>query len=60
MDRLQHIHRFHNNIRKEAPNKVGQLVSNLTHYSLTDPDARIAFKTATAARRQGLPVSLHG
>jgi transposase len=44
-DRLQHIHRFHKNIRKAAPNKTGQLLSNLTHYSPTDPDARIAFKT---------------
>jgi len=44
-DRLQHIHRFHKNIRKAAPNKAGQLLSNLTHYSPTDPDARIAFKT---------------
>lgn len=44
-DRLQHIHRFHKNIRKAAPNKPGQLLSNLTHYSPTDPDARIAFKT---------------
>ncbi|GAB3790517.1 hypothetical protein GCM10028818_60790 [Spirosoma horti] len=44
-DRLQHIHRFHKNIKKAAPNKSGQLLSNLTHYSPTDPDARIAFKT---------------
>ncbi|WP_240625790.1 hypothetical protein [Spirosoma pollinicola] len=44
-DRLQHIHRFHKNIKKAAPNKTGQLFSNLTHYSPTDPDARIAFKT---------------
>ena len=44
-DRLQHIHRFHKNIKKAAPNKSGQLVSNLTHYSPTDPDARVAFKT---------------
>jgi len=44
-DRLQHIHRFHKNIKKAAPNKAGQLLSNLTHYSPTDPDARIAFKT---------------
>ncbi|MCX6213810.1 IS1182 family transposase [Spirosoma sp.] len=45
VDRLQHIHRFHKNIKKAAPNKTGQLFSNLTHYSPTDPDARIAFKT---------------
>ena len=45
VDRLQHIHRFHGNIQKAAPNKAGQLLSNLTHYSPTDPDARIAFKT---------------
>ncbi len=44
-DRLQHMHRFHKNIQKAAPNKAGQLLSNLTHYSPTDPDARIAFKT---------------
>ncbi|MFD2938336.1 hypothetical protein [Spirosoma flavum] len=50
MDRLQHIHRFQANIKKAAPNKSGQLLSNLTHYSPTDPDARIAFKTAPAAR----------
>jgi transposase len=45
MDRLQHIPRFHKNIKKAAPDKPGQLVSNLTHYSPTDPDARVAFKT---------------
>ncbi|WP_461151861.1 IS1182 family transposase [Spirosoma pulveris] len=45
VERLQHIHRFHKNIQKAAPNKAGQLLSNLTHYSPTDPDARIAFKT---------------
>ena len=50
-ERIQHIHRFHDTIRKAAPNKAGQLLSNLTHYSPTDPDARIAFKTAPAARR---------
>lgn len=44
-ERIKHIHRFHSNIRKAAPNKAGQLLSNLTHYSPTDPDARIAFKT---------------
>lgn len=44
-ERIKHIHRFHGNIRKAAPNKAGQLLSNLTHYSPTDPDARIAFKT---------------
>ena len=44
-DRLQHIHRIHGNMLKAAPNKSGQLLSNLTHYSPTDPDARIAFKT---------------
>lgn len=44
-ERIKHIHRFHANIRKAAPNKAGQLLSNLTHYSPTDPDARIAFKT---------------
>ncbi|SFF30802.1 IS1182 family transposase [Spirosoma endophyticum] len=45
VDRLQHIHRFQANIKKATPNKSGQLLSNLTHYSPTDPDARIAFKT---------------
>jgi transposase len=45
VDRLQHIHRLHKNIQKAAPNKAGQLLSNLTHYSPTDSDARIAFKT---------------
>jgi transposase len=44
VDRLQHVHRLHGNILKAAPNKSGQLVSNLTHYSPTDPDARIAYK----------------
>lgn len=44
-DRLRHIHRVHANILKAAPTKSGQLLSNLTHYSPTDPDARIAFKT---------------
>ena len=44
IDRLQHIHRFQATIKKAAPNKPGQLLSNLTHYSPTDPDARIAFK----------------
>jgi hypothetical protein len=44
-ERIKHIHRFHGNIRKAAPNKAGQLLSNLTHYSPTDPDAHIAFKT---------------
>lgn len=44
-DRLQHIQRFHAAIRKAGPNKPGQLVSNLTHYSPADPDARVAFKT---------------
>ena len=43
--RLQHIQRFHAAIRKAAPNKAGQLVSNLTHYSPADPEARIAFKS---------------
>ncbi|MFD2935314.1 hypothetical protein [Spirosoma flavum] len=45
VDRLQHVHRIHRNILKAAPNKSGQLLSNRTHYSPTDPDARIAFKT---------------
>ena len=44
-ERIKHIHRFHATIRKAAPNKAGQLLSNLTHYSPTDPDARIAVKT---------------
>ncbi|UHG95001.1 transposase [Spirosoma oryzicola] len=44
-ERLKHIHRFHNKIHKAAPNKSGQLLSNLTHYSPTDPDARIGFKS---------------
>jgi transposase len=45
VDRLQHIQRFHAAIRKADPDKPGQLVSNLTHYSPADPDARVAFKT---------------
>lgn len=44
-ERLQHVQRLHTNIQKAAPTKPGQLLSNLTHYSPTDPDARIAFKT---------------
>ncbi|WP_133272541.1 IS1182 family transposase [Hymenobacter radiodurans] len=44
-DRLQHIQRFHAAIRKAAPTKSGRLVSNLTHYSPADPEARICFKT---------------
>lgn len=45
MDRLQHVHRLHGTILKAASNKAGQLLSNLTLHSPTDPDARIAFKT---------------
>lgn len=44
-DRLHHIQRFHAAIRKAGPKKAGQLVSNLTHYSPSDPEARIAFKS---------------
>ncbi|WP_238388191.1 IS1182 family transposase [Hymenobacter sediminis] len=43
--RLRHIERYHAAIRKAAPKKAGQLVSNLTHYSPSDPEARIAFKS---------------
>jgi transposase len=43
--RLKHIQRFHAAIQKAAPNKAGRLVSNLTHYSPADPEARIAFKS---------------
>ncbi|WP_245326386.1 IS1182 family transposase [Hymenobacter wooponensis] len=43
-DRVKHIQRFHAAIRKAAPNKAGHLVSNLTHYSPADPEARVAFK----------------
>lgn len=43
-DRLHHMQRLHAAIRKVSPNKTGQLVSNLTHYSPSDPEARIAFK----------------
>jgi hypothetical protein len=44
-DRLLHLQRFQAAIRKAGPTKPGQLVSNLTHYSPADPEARIAFKT---------------
>jgi hypothetical protein len=44
-DRLLHLQRFQAAIRKTGPTKPGQLVSNLTHYSPADPEARIAFKT---------------
>ena len=44
-DHLQHIHRFQAAIRKATPTKNGRLVSNLTHYSPADPEARICFKT---------------
>jgi transposase len=43
--RLSHLQRFQAAIRKTGPNKPGQLVSNLTHYSPSDPDARVAFKS---------------
>lgn len=43
--RLAHLQRFQAAIRKAGPNKTGQLVSNLTHYSPSDPDARVACKT---------------
>ncbi|UOQ69109.1 IS1182 family transposase [Hymenobacter volaticus] len=46
--RLKHIQRFHAAIRKAAPKKAGKLVSNLTHYSPSDPEARIAFKSGKA------------
>lgn len=59
-ERIKHIHRFHATIRKAAPNKAGQLLSNLTHYSPTDPDARIAVKTAPAARRKTPPTGVYG
>ena len=42
--RLQHIYRFHTAIQKATSQKAGQLLSNLTHYSPTDPDARIGVK----------------
>ena len=45
VDRLAHIHRFQAAIRKAKPTKGGRLVSNLTHYSPADPEARICFKT---------------
>jgi hypothetical protein len=48
VDRLQHIQRFHAAIREAGPDKPGQLVSNLTHYSPADLDARVAFKTGKA------------
>jgi transposase len=44
-DRLLQLQRFQAAIRKAGPNKPGQLVSNLTHYSPSDPDARVAFKS---------------
>jgi hypothetical protein len=59
-ERIKHVHRFHNSIQKATPNKAGQLLSDLTHYSPTDPDARIAFKTATADRGKASPVSVYG
>jgi hypothetical protein len=43
--RLKHIHRYHSLIQQTAPKKAGQLLSNLTHYSPTDADARISIKT---------------
>ena len=43
--RLAHLQRFQAAIRQAGPTKPGQLVSNLTHYSPSDPDARVAFKT---------------
>jgi transposase len=45
-DRLLQLQRFQAAIRKAGPNKPGQLVSNLTHYSPSDPDARVAFKSS--------------
>ncbi|WP_324680462.1 transposase [Hymenobacter sp. GOD-10R] len=45
VDRLAHIQRFQAAIRKAKPTKGGRLVSNLTHYSPADPEARICFKT---------------
>ncbi|MBC6607002.1 IS1182 family transposase [Hymenobacter sp. BT188] len=46
LDRLKQLQRFHAAILKAAPNKPGRLVSNLTHYSPSDPEARIAFKSS--------------
>ena len=43
--RLKHIHRYHSLIQQTAPKKAGKLLSNLTHYSPTDADARISIKT---------------
>ena len=43
-DGLHHIQRFHAAIQKSSPNKI-KLVSNLTHYSPSDLDARVAFKS---------------
>ncbi|QKG54998.1 transposase [Hymenobacter sp. BRD67] len=45
---MLHLQRFQAAIRKVGPTKPGQLVSNLTHYSPSDPDARVAFKTGKA------------
>jgi transposase len=44
-NRLAQQQRVQAAIRKTGPTKPGQLVSNLTHYSPSDPEARIAFKT---------------
>lgn len=42
--RLQQVQRVHTVIRQAAPRKKGLLLSNLTHYSPADPEARIAYK----------------
>jgi len=44
-NRLAQQQRVQAAIRKAGPTKPGQLVSNLTHYSPADPQARIAYKT---------------
>ncbi|WP_400190377.1 transposase [Hymenobacter sp. B81] len=48
--RLRHIQRFHEVIDQARHQKTGQLVSNLTHYSPADPEARITYKTGKPRR----------
>jgi transposase len=47
-ERLLQLQRFQAAIRKAGPTKPARLVSNLTYYSPSDPDARVAFKMGKA------------
>ena len=54
---LRKLAKRQQNLRDATPtpgagHEKAQLLSNKTHYSPTDPDARISMKPATAARRQ--------